>query len=803
LRFDVLEDRTLLSADPLGTLTDSAGKPLLGGPAPVVGNGTGLVGSYYRDTTLTTVAHRRTDATVNFNWGTGSPAPGIANTRYSVRWTGLVQAQYSETYTFTTTADDGVRLYVNGRLLVNDWSDHGPRPASGSIALVAGQKYAVTMEYYQNAGGAVAQLQWASATTARQIVPTAQLYAVAPTGTGTGLNAQYYAGTNFNPPVLARRDAQINFNWGTAAVGTGVPADNWSARWTGQVEARYTETYTFTTRSDDGVRLFVNGQKIIDNWTNHAVTENSGSIRLVAGQKYNIELQFYDATREAVAQLYWASPSTTRQLVPTSQLYASTLPPPTPTPPPTPPRGSLSAPNVTSTGGTTHTFTVTYTDDVAVDVSSLGTGDVRVSGPNWYSQVATFVGVNSSTNGTPRVATYRVTAPSGGWTSAANGTYTVSLVASQVRDTAGTYAAAATLGSFQVSVPVADWFSQNLRDASLVSLARSLKADGSLNRADMLSLFNQVKRDGSVSSNELTDLRTLVANAGTMGMTDPVRNLSNKVVNGDPANQRYQGMTLGNLAAGSTGLTLERLVNKWFLGLDRPTGDGGATYVYAAGSLFGSGVSYTHVKQGQVSDCYFLAGLAEVAFRTPSMIGSMFLDNGDGTFAVRFFNGGVADYVTVDRYLPAVNGLFRYANFQASLTDPNNRLWVALAEKAYAQLAESGWSRDGAKPNAYSSLALGWEGNAVQQISGRNPVLQTLGGDGATLTAIVNAFNGGKMVGLDTRTSTASGIVANHVYVMTGYNSATQTFSLYNPWGYAQQLTWAQVAANFNYWSHA
>ncbi|MCX5658232.1 MAG: hypothetical protein NTW19_00750 [Planctomycetota bacterium] len=116
------------------------------------------------------------------------------------------------------------------------------------------------------------------------------------------------------------------------------------------------------------------------------------------------------------------------------------------------PTASLSAAGVSAAGGTSYTFTVTYSDNAAVNASTIGAGDVRVTGPNGYSQLATFVSVNSSTNGTPRVATYSITPPGGAWASTANGTYSVALVAGQVVDTSGNAASASTLGSFAVNI---------------------------------------------------------------------------------------------------------------------------------------------------------------------------------------------------------------------------------------------------------------------------------------------------------------------------------------------------------------
>ena len=129
---------------------------------------------------------------------------------------------------------------------------------------------------------------------------------------------------------------------------------------------------------------------------------------------------------------------------------------PAPAPDTTPPTSRLSASNVTSAGGVSHTFTVTYTDNTAVQVASLDGSDVRVTGPNGFSQLATLASVDATADGTPRTATYRVAAPGGTWDFADNGTHTVALQSGQVRDTAGNAAPAATLGTFGVSVPAPD-----------------------------------------------------------------------------------------------------------------------------------------------------------------------------------------------------------------------------------------------------------------------------------------------------------------------------------------------------------
>ena len=114
----------------------------------------------------------RTDAVVNFDWSTAGPDPSIGQTNFTARWTGSVQPQYDETYTFTAIADDGVRLWVNGQLLVDDWTGFQPRPRTAApSALNAQQLYNIQLDYFQQTGSAVAQLRWSSPSTAQAIIP--------------------------------------------------------------------------------------------------------------------------------------------------------------------------------------------------------------------------------------------------------------------------------------------------------------------------------------------------------------------------------------------------------------------------------------------------------------------------------------------------------------------------------------------------------------------------------------------------------------------------------------------------------
>ncbi len=152
--------------------------------APTPG-GAGLLGEYYNNIDFTGALLQRVDPTVNFDWALGSPDPSMGTNDFSVRWTGYVVPQFTQTYTFYTVTDDGVRLYVNNQLVINFWIDQAAIERSGTIALTAGVPVAIRMEMYEQAGEAVAMLSWSSASQPKQIIPSTRL-TVAPCAQGLG-----------------------------------------------------------------------------------------------------------------------------------------------------------------------------------------------------------------------------------------------------------------------------------------------------------------------------------------------------------------------------------------------------------------------------------------------------------------------------------------------------------------------------------------------------------------------------------------------------------------------------------------
>ena len=228
------------------------------------------------------------ETTLDHDWALGGPGGTVPNDTFSARWTGQFTFPSGDT-TFSVTGDDGVRLWLDGQLLIDAWIDQSATTYRTSRTLTAGT-HAVTVEYYENTGDAVAKASWTS-------VPSA-----CPAGV---FRAQYFSNmTLAGTPVLTQCEAPLDHDWALGGPGAPVPNDTFSARWTGQFTFPAGDT-TFSVTGDDGIRLWVDGQLLIDKWIDQSATTYTANRTLGAGT-HEVSVEYYENTGDAVAKASWS-----------------------------------------------------------------------------------------------------------------------------------------------------------------------------------------------------------------------------------------------------------------------------------------------------------------------------------------------------------------------------------------------------------------------------------------------------------------------------------------------------------------
>lgn len=263
--------------------------------------------TYWNNTRLEgTPVLQRTEANLDHDWGDGSPHTLVNADNFSARWTRSIYFE-GGSYRFTATMDDGMRVWVNNNLLIDSWTDSQVHSLSSDISLSPGD-HQVKVEYYEAGGKAAAGLTW----TRLDASP----------GTIYNWRGEYFNNMTLSGnPALVRDDWNIDFNWGIGSPAGGVVnADQFSARWTRLVSLA-AGRYRFTITSDDGARLWVNNQLVIDRWYDRTIETFTAEVD-VAGGNIPIKLEYYENQGDAEIRLTWTQ--------------ISSAPAPTPTPAPDP-----------------------------------------------------------------------------------------------------------------------------------------------------------------------------------------------------------------------------------------------------------------------------------------------------------------------------------------------------------------------------------------------------------------------------------------------------------------------------------
>jgi hypothetical protein len=244
--------------------------------------------AYWNNTDLAgPPALEREERDLDHDWGSGSPDPSIARDGFSARWTRYIDTA-GGAYRFTATADDGIRVGVDGRWIIDQWRVQAATTFTADVNLAAGH-HLVTVEYYENNGGAVCRVSWAPASDK----PVSNWR-------GEYFNNKLLQGS----AALVRDDRAIDFNWGDASPAPGtISPDTFSVRWTRTL--RFTPgTYHFSMTVDDGGRLWVNGHLLIDVWMDQSARTYTGDI-YVPGGDIPIKMEYYENSGSAAARLTW------------------------------------------------------------------------------------------------------------------------------------------------------------------------------------------------------------------------------------------------------------------------------------------------------------------------------------------------------------------------------------------------------------------------------------------------------------------------------------------------------------------
>lgn len=254
-------------------------------------------GEYFNNRDLSglpTMVRDDGEGALDFDWGLKSPDAGcgVRQDDFSVRWTRV--APFGDgAYRFTIAADDGVRLYIDGKRRLDQWRD---QMASHTLdAVMTAGNHEITLEYYEGAGSAAVKLRWERHPCFANVPPD-------------HWRGEYFDNPNLTgQPKMTRDDGEdtLDFDFGLKSPGEScqIPADDFSARWT-RTAPMAAGTYRFTVTADDGARLFIDGKKQIDEWRNQAPATFVADVALTAGN-HRIVVEYYDHTGGAVAKVDW------------------------------------------------------------------------------------------------------------------------------------------------------------------------------------------------------------------------------------------------------------------------------------------------------------------------------------------------------------------------------------------------------------------------------------------------------------------------------------------------------------------
>jgi MSHA biogenesis protein MshQ len=234
----------------------------------------------------------------------------VPTDHWSGQWTSYVEFEPG-TYRIVAESDDGIRVFLGDKHVIYDWTTHPSTINEVTVSLLGGT-YSMAVDFFEEAGRALLKVAWertgppvSGAADVTIISSGAAQPPTPPPPSQDSWTAHYWNNTDLSgDPVLARSESAINYDWGYGSPSPGiVGSDHFSTRWTRAIYFP-AASYRFTAQSDDGIRLSVGGNTIIDNWTVHALQTNTADADLNAGT-YTVIVEFFENTELATAKFWW------------------------------------------------------------------------------------------------------------------------------------------------------------------------------------------------------------------------------------------------------------------------------------------------------------------------------------------------------------------------------------------------------------------------------------------------------------------------------------------------------------------
>ena len=284
--------------------------------------GYGLTAQYFADHEWKQQVIERFDRQIDFTWSTATPHPDLKADDFAVRWTGWLRPPTPGEYKIVVISDDGVRVAVDGKTLIDDWAI-GPLRRREAQLTLSNKPHALRVEYREHKDTSLVSLRWVrpDGPSVAETIPPECLFCIQetaneaqamppaplPTRPNASLIAEYFNGTNFERLIDRRVEPVIDHWWGLDKPLVRLPADIYSVRWTGRLTPLTPGKYKIVAYSDEGLRVWIDDKPVIDNWKRHAAARDQAEVELT-DRPHKLRVEYFEDDHGAVISLRWIVP---------------------------------------------------------------------------------------------------------------------------------------------------------------------------------------------------------------------------------------------------------------------------------------------------------------------------------------------------------------------------------------------------------------------------------------------------------------------------------------------------------------